>query len=116
MVLARGHREPVTVDQFGKEELCLRGGYRPEPHGHVAVGGTVDDEVVRRLEAATGRCRVAEEQPMEMAQQAQVERTPVLLEKVVLGVPVAGEFLLAPGAEGLGPASNDPVRPAGVRD
>jgi hypothetical protein len=51
---------------------------------------------------------VSEEQPVQVKDQAGIQRTPVLMEQVVLGVAVAGQFLFAPVTQGRGPPIDDP--------
>ena len=94
----------------------LRGGYRLEAHSRCAVRRAVHDQVVLRLERAPGYSRMGEEQPVQVKQQAGVERTPVLLEQVVLGVAVAGQLLLAPVAQRGRPPVDDPLGSVRVRD
>jgi hypothetical protein len=45
--------------------------------------------------------RVSEQQPVQVQDQAGVQRTPVLAEQIVLGVAVPGWFLLAAVAHGV---------------
>ncbi len=55
--------------------------------------------VVLRLERPAGHRRVSEQQPVQVQDQAGVQRAPVLLEQVVLGVAVAGQLLFAAVAQ-----------------
>src|SRR5215831_19039399 len=58
---------------------------------------------------------MGEEQPMQVQDQAGIQRAAVLLEQVVLGVAVAGQFLLAPIAQRRGSPVDDPFGAASVR-
>jgi hypothetical protein len=55
-------------------------------------------------------------QPVQVQDQACIQWTPALLEQVVLGVAVAGQFLFAPVTQGRGPPVDDPPSAANVRD
>jgi hypothetical protein len=58
---------------------------------------------------------VSEEQSVQVQDQAGIQRAPVLLEQVVLGVAVAGQFLFAPVAQRRRPPVDDPLGAVGVR-
>jgi hypothetical protein len=59
---------------------------------------------------------MSEQQPVQVRDQAGVQRAPVLPEQIVLGVAVAGQFLLAAVAQRCRPPVDDPLGPVGVRD
>jgi hypothetical protein len=59
---------------------------------------------------------VGEEQPVQVQEQPGIQRAPVLLEQVVLGVAVAGQFLLAPVAQRRDAPVDDPLGAASVRN
>jgi hypothetical protein len=59
---------------------------------------------------------VREQQPVQVQDQAGVQRAPVLPEQVVLGVAVAGQFLLAAVAQRCRPPVDDPLGAVGVGD
>ena len=58
---------------------------------------------------------MGEEQPVQVQDQAGVQRAPVLLEQVVLGVAIARQFLFAPVAQYRGAPVDDPLGAACVR-
>src|ERR1022692_1281075 len=74
------------------------------------------DQVVLGLERSTGHGRVSEEQPVQVQDQAGIQRAPVLLEQVVLGIAVACQFLFAPVAQRRRPPVDDPLGAVSVRD
>lgn len=59
---------------------------------------------------------MSEEQPVQVKDQAGIQRMPVLMEQVALGVAVAGQFLLASVAQHRRLPVDDPLGSAGVRD
>ncbi len=59
---------------------------------------------------------MSEEQPVQVQDQAGVDRAPVLLEQVVLGVSVACQFLFAAVAQRRRLPADDPLGAVGVRD
>jgi len=99
VVLAGRGRLLVALDQVVDGERGARGGHRLEPDGCRAVGRAVHDEVVLRLERPAGHRRMSEQQPVQVQDQASVQRAPVLPEQVVLGVSVARQFLLTAVAQ-----------------
>jgi hypothetical protein len=116
VMLARRCRFLVALDQVVDGERGAGGGHRLEPDGCRAVGRAVHDEVVFFLEGPAGHGRVGEQHPVQVQDQAGVQRAPVLQEKVVLGIAVACEFLLAAVAQRRRPPVDDPLGSVGVRD
>ena len=104
MVLARRDRFLVALDQVIDGERGARGGHRLEADGCRAVRRAVHDEIVLCLEAPAGHYRVGKQQPVQVQDQSGVQRPPVLPEQIVLGIAIAGEFLLAAVAQRCRPA------------
>src|ERR1035438_1468784 len=96
MVLTGGNRLVVAADEVVNRKRSSGGGHRLEADRRRTVWRAIRHQVVLGLECASRHRRVGEEQPVQVQDQACVQRTPVLLEQVVLGVTVAGQFLFAP--------------------
>ena len=94
----------------------LAAGAEHEADGRGAVRRAVHDQVVLCLERAAGHRRVREQQPVQVQDQASVQRSPVLLEQVVLSVAVACQFLFAAVAQRRRLPVDDPLGAVGVRD
>ena len=116
MVLARRDRVLVAPDQVIDGKRGARGRHRLEAHGGGAVWRAVHDQVVFCLERPARHSRMSEQQPVQVQDQAGVQRAPVLQEQVVLGVTVARQFLFAAVAQRRRLPVDDPLRPVSVRD
>ena len=86
---------PVASDEIREVLSRLRRRNGHEPHGRAPVGRPIHDEVVVGLELTTGVRRLGPEQPVQVQQQPDVQRVPILLEQVVERLAVADQLLLA---------------------
>src|ERR1022692_2486079 len=80
MVVIRSHCVPVALDEVIDGKGRARGGHRLEANCRRSVWRAVHDQVVLSLERSTGHGRMSEEQPVQVQEQASVQRTPILLE------------------------------------
>lgn len=116
MVLARRDRVLVALDQVIDGERGARGRYWLEADGGRAVWRAVHDRVVLCLERPPGHRRVSEQQPMQVQDQASVQRAPVLPDQVILGVAIASQLLLAAVAQRSRAPVDDSLGTIGVGD
>lgn len=74
-----------SLDEVGKKERGLGRADRREAHRPSAVGPSVDNQVVVGLQVAAPALSEAEQQPVQVQEQANVERPCVLLVEIVQG-------------------------------